>query len=110
MKIKFTKRIFSTKSHEVITPSKPVISNKEMLEKLKNVSVYKRIMAKSAIPFASKKSQELFKESLNEGGCSAFFQLSDQYQTQPDPSFCAPTTMVCVLNALGIDPRKKWKG
>lgn len=86
------------------------MTNSQMMEKLKYVSVYKRIMPKVGINFASKKSQEFLKESINNGCANSYFPLADQFQTQSDPTFCGPTTMVCVFNSLGVDPRKKWKG
>ena len=82
----------------------------QQMEKLKNVSLYKRIMPNFGINFSSKKSQEMLKESIIEENCNSFFQLIDQYQTQSDPTYCGPTTMVSVLNSLGVDPRVKWKG
>jgi glutathione gamma-glutamylcysteinyltransferase len=86
------------------------MTNSQMMERLKNVSVYKRIMPKLGINFSSKKSQELLKESIESGCADSYFPLADQFQTQADPTFCGPTTMVCVFNSLGVDPRKKWKG
>lgn len=86
------------------------MTNSQMMEKLKKLSLYKRIMPRSGIPFTSKKSQEMLKECIIDGTCDSFFLLVDQYQTQSDPSFCGPTTMVCIFNSLGVDPKKKWKG
>lgn len=77
---------------------------------ISKISVYKRIPKNLGVPFQSQKSQTIFKESMEEGNASAFFDLIDQFQTQADPTFCGPTTLVVVLNALGIDPNKKWKG
>ena len=86
------------------------MSNTQMLEKLKNVSVYKRIMPKIGIHFSSSKSQTLLKESMAQGCANSYFFLADQFQTQGDPTYCGPTTMVCVFNSLNVDPKKKWKG
>src|SRR5688572_24815697 len=80
----------------------------QKMEKLKNVSLYKRKMGKTGIQFTSTQSQEMLKEAISEGTATSFFQLMDQFQTQADPTFCGPTTMVCVFNALGVDPRTKW--
>lgn len=77
---------------------------------LNKVSVYKRITKDLGIPFNSKKSQVLLTESIEEGSGLAFFDIMDQFQTQGDPTFCGPTTLAVVLNSLGIDPHKKWKG
>jgi glutathione gamma-glutamylcysteinyltransferase len=31
-------------------------------------------------------------------------------QTQPEPAYCGLTTLVIILNALAVDPRRLWKG
>jgi glutathione gamma-glutamylcysteinyltransferase len=85
-------------------------STSSQMEKLKKVSLYKRTMPKVGIPFNSKKSQDMLKESIDEGTGASFFSLVDQHQTQSEPTFCGLSTMTTVLNSLGIDPRKKWKG
>ena len=102
--------------HSKITKSMSIskkeftMTNTQQMEKLKNVSVYKRIMPKLGIHFSSRKSQELLKESIGEGCASSYFSLADQFQTQADPTFCGPTTMACVFNSLNVDPRRRWKG
>jgi len=77
---------------------------------LSKISVYKRISNNLGIPFQSSKSQIFLKESIEEGNSVAFFDLMDQFQTQSDPTFCGPTTLIVILNSLGLDPNKKWKG
>jgi len=39
-----------------------------------------------------------------------YFRLAQQFHTQSDPAFCGLGSLVCALNALQIDPRRKWKG
>ena len=85
-------------------------TNTALLNKMRNVSLYKRIMPGTGIPFNSIKSQELMKESLISGNGCSFFHLIDQHQTQSEPSFCGPATLTTILNSLGIDPKLKWKG
>jgi glutathione gamma-glutamylcysteinyltransferase len=77
---------------------------------LSKISVYKRIPNNLGIPFQSSKSQTFLKECIEEGNSVAFFDIIDQFQTQSDPTFCGPTTLIIILNSLGIDPNKKWKG
>ncbi len=74
------------------------------------ISLYKRVPNNLGIPFQSSKSQTMLKESIEKGTSAAFFDLIDQFQTQADPTFCGPTTLIVILNSLGIDPNKKWKG
>jgi glutathione gamma-glutamylcysteinyltransferase len=114
----FYTKINPCKKIEPITKIIPVniikkdftMTNTQQMEKLKNVSVYKRIIPKLGIPFSARKSQELLKASINEGCANSYFSLADQFQTQSDPTFCGPTTMASVFNSLNVDPKRKWKG
>jgi glutathione gamma-glutamylcysteinyltransferase len=54
--------------------------------------------------------RELFGEALLEGTLHGYFRLAQQFHTQSDPAFCGLGSLVCALNALQIDPRRKWKG
>ena len=72
--------------------------------------MYKKQLPRFLIPFASVKGKSLFKEALNEGNMDNFFELSEQYVTQSRPIDCAVSSLVMVLNSLGIDPGKQWKG
>jgi len=56
------------------------------------------------------KLQQLFAEALANGNMEGFFKLISYYQTQSEPAFCGLATLAMVLNALGIDPGRKWKG
>lgn len=40
----------------------------------------------------------------------SYFPLAEQFITQLEPSTCGPTSLVMVLNSLGVDPMKRWKG
>ena len=39
-----------------------------------------------------------------------YFALSEQFHTQAEPSFCGLASLVMVLNALAVDPKRAWKG
>lgn len=114
----FYTKITPCKKIEHITKTIPLniikkdftMTNTQQMEKLKNVSVYKRIMPKLGIPFSAKKSQELLRGSIIEGCANSYFSLADQFQTQSDPTYCGPTTMASVFNSLSVDPKRKWKG
>ncbi|HTJ19130.1 MAG TPA: phytochelatin synthase family protein [Steroidobacteraceae bacterium] len=54
--------------------------------------------------------RELFGKALVEGTMQGYFRLAQQFHTQSDPAFCGLGSLVCALNALQIDPRRKWKG
>ena len=71
---------------------------------------YRRQLPETAISFSSPKGREIFASAMASGGTSSFFPLIEQLQTQPEPAFCGLTTLVIVLNALAVDPRRSWKG
>ena len=54
--------------------------------------------------------QSLFTEALGDGTMEGFFKLISCYQTQSEPAYCGLATLSMVLNALSIDPGRKWKG
>ena len=54
--------------------------------------------------------QKLFTEALGCGTMEGFFKLISYYQTQSEPAYCGLATLSVVLNALAIDPGRKWKG
>eukprot|EP00971_Amphidinium_carterae_P083039 1642768-Amphidinium_carterae.1 len=63
-----------------------------------------------AVAFSSEVGRQYFKEALTDGTAEAAFFLLEQYHTQDEPAFCGLGTLVMCLNALGVDPRQKWKG
>jgi glutathione gamma-glutamylcysteinyltransferase len=73
-------------------------------------SLYRRPLPAELVPFASPAGRALFDEARATGGMEAFFQLIEQFHTQADPAFCGLGTLVVVLNALGVDPGRLWKG
>ncbi|KAL8291718.1 hypothetical protein RQP46_001976 [Phenoliferia psychrophenolica] len=73
-------------------------------------SFYKRKLPESCIPFASTKGKALFKTALLEGNLEGYFPLASQFITQNEPAFCGLGTLCMVLNALEVDPQRKWKG
>lgn len=73
--------------------------------------LYRRALpSPPAIEFASSEGKQLFTEALANGNMDGFFKLISYYQTQSEPAFCGLATLAMVLNALGIDPGRKWKG
>ncbi|KAL6208802.1 hypothetical protein ACLB2K_019747 [Fragaria x ananassa] len=63
-----------------------------------------------SIEFASPEGKKLFAEALGNGTMEGFFKLISYYQTQSEPAYCGLATLAVVLNALAIDPGRKWKG
>lgn len=73
-------------------------------------SFHRRIMPKSLVQFSSPEGRRIFQQSLAKGMAEAFFPLSEQFLNQSDPAYCGITTLIMVLNAIGIDPNIRWKG
>ncbi|PON34755.1 Phytochelatin synthase [Parasponia andersonii] len=73
--------------------------------------LYRRALpSPPAIEFASPDGKRLFTEALGDGTMEGFFKLISYYQTQSEPAYCGLATLSMVLNALAIDPGRKWKG
>jgi glutathione gamma-glutamylcysteinyltransferase len=73
-------------------------------------SLYRRPLPEALVAFASDEGRILFREALGEGHLEGFFALAEQFHTQADPAFCGLASLVVVLNALGVDPGRLWKG
>jgi glutathione gamma-glutamylcysteinyltransferase len=59
---------------------------------------------------SSQEGQARFASAMANQGLRSFFSLIEQYTTQAEPAFCGISTLVMVLNALSVDPRRTWKG
>jgi glutathione gamma-glutamylcysteinyltransferase len=73
-------------------------------------TVYRRPLPPALIPFSSEAGRQLFRDALDAGQLEAFFPLIEQFHTQSDPAFCGLGSLVMVLNALGVDPGRVWRG
>ncbi len=73
-------------------------------------SLYRRLLPSNAIPFSSPEGRQVFSEALASRGLDGYFRLAEQFHTQSDPAFCGPGSLVVALNALSIDPGRRWKG
>jgi glutathione gamma-glutamylcysteinyltransferase len=60
--------------------------------------------------FSSFTGKAIFREALLAGNMETYFALAAQFRTQEEPAFCGLSTLVMVLNALEVDPKKVWKG
>lgn len=52
----------------------------------------------------------VFQEALAAGHMNGFFKLIQQFTTQAEPAFCGVSSLVQVMNALEVDPKRTWKG
>ncbi|WOL05196.1 Glutathione gamma-glutamylcysteinyltransferase 1 [Canna indica] len=55
-------------------------------------------------------NKRLFSDALQNGTMEGFFKLICQFQTQSEPGYCGLASLAMVLNALEVDPQRKWKG
>ncbi|KAL1350205.1 hypothetical protein HN51_014333 [Arachis hypogaea] len=76
-----------------------------------SAGLYRRALpSPPAIDFSSPQGKKIFAEALAHGTMEGFFKLISYYQTQSEPAYCGLATLAVVLNALSIDPGRKWKG
>ncbi|KAI7903388.1 Phytochelatin synthase-domain-containing protein [Cokeromyces recurvatus] len=76
---------------------------------LKN-TFYQRELPKTLVRFASPEGKKLFREAMDIGHAEGFFPLTGNFTTQSEPAFCGPSSLAMVLNALEVDPKRRWKG
>ncbi|GMP90611.1 hypothetical protein CsSME_00041656 [Camellia sinensis var. sinensis] len=73
--------------------------------------LYRRVLpSPPAIDFASSEGKQLFLEAIQSGTMEGFFKLISYFQTQSEPAYCGLASLSMVMNALAIDPGRKWKG
>ncbi|XP_062080109.1 glutathione gamma-glutamylcysteinyltransferase 1-like isoform X2 [Humulus lupulus] len=73
--------------------------------------LYRRLLpSPPAIDFASSQGKQLFMEAIHSGTMENFYRLISYFQTQSEPAYCGLASLSMVLNALAIDPGRKWKG
>ncbi|XP_024974987.1 glutathione gamma-glutamylcysteinyltransferase 1-like [Cynara cardunculus var. scolymus] len=73
--------------------------------------LYRRVLpSPPAIDFSSSEGKQLFIEAIQGGTMEGFFKLISNFQTQSEPAYCGLATLAMILNALSIDPGRKWKG
>eukprot|EP00004_Rigifila_ramosa_P025507 TRINITY_DN7642_c0_g1_i1.p1 TRINITY_DN7642_c0_g1~~TRINITY_DN7642_c0_g1_i1.p1 ORF type:complete len:291 (-),score=45.51 TRINITY_DN7642_c0_g1_i1:10-882(-) len=73
-------------------------------------SFYRRSLPSFLVAFSSKRGRKLFQEALLDGHMGVYFRLAEQFQTQSEPAYCGIGTLIMVLNALALDPNRRWKG
>ncbi|MCV2368230.1 phytochelatin synthase family protein [Roseateles oligotrophus] len=71
---------------------------------------YRRPLPAELIALSSAAGRLLFREALLAGDMESYFPLAEQFHTQVEPSFCGISSLVMVLNALEVDPKRLWKG
>lgn len=54
--------------------------------------------------------QERLVRALMARSTAPYYHLMAHFCNQSDPAYCGITTLLVVLNALGVDPGRRWKG
>ena len=80
------------------------------LSRARMETLYRRPLPEHNIAFGSAEGRALFQQALVDGTAQSFFALSEQFHTQAETAFCGLASLVVVLNALGIDPQRTWRG
>jgi len=78
--------------------------------KLADGTIFRRPLPAPSVELSSMRGTILFSEALQDGTARCFFRLMEQLHTQNEPEYCGLATLVTVLNALNIDPHRRWKG
>ena len=73
-------------------------------------TLYMRPLPASLAALDSAGGRAAFQRALLAGTLEGYFKLAQQFHTQADPAYCGLGSLVCALNALGIDPGRRWKG
>jgi len=73
-------------------------------------SFFRRELPDLCISLSSAEGKRLFSEALVDGRAEACFPLLEQFTTQSEPAYCGLASLTMILNALGVDPGRVWKG
>lgn len=79
------------------------------LPPLPEKSVFRRVLPDQLVAFSSAHGRRYFAEAMASGHLEPYFPLSEQFHTQEEPTFCGLGTLTMVMNALRIDPRRRWR-
>lgn len=83
--------------------------NLDMRPPLPEKSVFRRVLPDQLVAFSSEKGRKYFGEAMASGHLEPYFPLSEQFHTQEEPTFCGLGTLTMVMNALKVDPRRRWR-
>lgn len=73
-------------------------------------SVNKRILPSTLTALSSPQGREFLIQALANKTAESYWGLMEQFTNQSDPAFCGITTLVMVLNTMGVDPNVRWRG
>lgn len=62
-----------------------------------------------AVGFSTMLGKQYLRAALLGSTSECYFRLAEAFTTQSEPTFCGLATLAMVLNALEVDPGRKWK-
>ena len=62
-----------------------------------------------AVGFSTPLGKQYLRAALAASEAECYFRLAEAFTTQSEPAFCGLATLAMVLNALEVDPGRKWK-
>jgi len=71
-------------------------------------SVHRRELPEALTAFSSERGRRFFAEAMSLGHMEPYFPLIEQFVTQDEPTFCGLGSLTMVMNALRVDPRRRW--
>lgn len=72
-------------------------------------SVHRRELPEALTAFSSERGRRYFTEAMALGHMEPYFPLIEQFVTQEEVTFCGLGTLTMVMNALRVDPRRRWR-
>lgn len=73
-------------------------------------SMFRRKLPPPSVELSSEEGTKIFAEAMADGTAQGFFPLIEMLHTQQEPAYCGLATLVTVLNACSVDPRRAWRG
>lgn len=73
-------------------------------------TIFRRPLPMHLVSFNSSAGKKLFQESMNMGYADIYFQLVGNFTAQSHPTYCGLGSLAMVLNAVEMDPGRRWKG
>ncbi|TPX30693.1 hypothetical protein SmJEL517_g05801 [Synchytrium microbalum] len=75
-----------------------------------NQSFYRRQLPENLTALTTRKGRRLLQESLIDNHAETYLNLSGNFAHQSEPAYCGLGSLAMVLNSLGVDPGRTWKG
>ena len=66
----------------------------------------RQLPEETCVSFSSAQGVIIFKRALRANTMGPYFALAEQFTTQAEPAYCGLATLVMVLNAMAIDPKR----